>query len=110
MNVKLCAIAIIIALIGFVACESIPSDEQVVSMINQLDEEPTLPLFGGLSLEKVPNSDEISARSAESLVDRIVRFLKTREVNFEISEARSSSVGGKIKPVIVKKIKSTLSI
>lgn len=106
MNKKLCAIAVIIAFIGCVACENAPSDDQVISMINKLDEEQSLPLFGGLSLEKVESSDEASARS-ESLTDRIIRYLKSHKVNFEISEARSS-VGGKIKPVIVKKVKSTL--
>lgn len=107
MSVKLCAIAILFAIIGLGACESIPSDEQVVSMINKLDEEPSLPLFGGLTLEKVEDSNDESPRS-ESLADRIVRYLKSHKVNFDISEARSgSSVGGKIKPVIVKKVKST---
>ena len=108
MNVKFCTIAIIVAFIGYVACENVPTDEQVVTLINKLDEEQTLPLFGGLTLEKVENSDEVSSRS-EGLTDRIVRYLKSHKVNFEISEARSdSSVGGKIKPVIVKKVKSTL--
>ena len=108
MNTKLCAIAMIVAFIGFVACEDVPSDDQVISMVNKLDEEQSLPLFGGLSLEKVDeNINEASARSSESLNDRIVRYLKSHKVNFEISEARSS--GGKIKPVIVKKVKSTLN-
>lgn len=106
MNTKLCAIAVIIAFIGCVACENVPSDDQVISMINKLDEEQSFPLFGGLSLEKVESSDEVSARS-EDLTDRIIRYLKSHKVNFDISEARSS-VGGKIKPVIVKKVKSTL--
>lgn len=105
MNMKLCAFAIVVAMIGCVACENAPSDDQVISMINKLDDEQSLPIFGGLSLEKVENAEEASARS-ESLTDRIVRYLKSHKVNFEISEARSS-VGGKIKPVIVKKIKST---
>lgn len=109
MSVKFVAIAIIVAFVGCVVCESVPSDEQVVSMINKLDEEQSLPLFGGLTLEKAENVDEVSARS-ESLTDRIVRYLKSHKLNFDISEARSgSSVGGKIKPVIVKKVKSTLN-
>jgi hypothetical protein len=106
MNIKFCAVAIIFALIGCIASENVPTDDQVIAMINNLDEEQSLPLFGGLSVEKVEGSDEASARS-ESLTDRIVRYLKSHKVNFEISEARSS-VGGKIKPVIVKKVKSTL--
>lgn len=108
MNGKLCAVAIIVAFIGCVACENVPSDDQVISLINKLDEEQSLPLFGGLALEKVENAGEISPRS-EGLTDRIVRYLKSHKVNFEISEDRSSNVGGKIKPVIVKKVKSTLN-
>jgi hypothetical protein len=109
MSFKLCAVVVIFAaLVGCIASETVPSDDQVVSMINQLDEEHSLPLFGGLVVEKVEGADDASARS-ESLADRIVRYLKSHKVNFDISEARSSSVGGKIKPVIVKKVKSTLN-
>lgn len=106
MKIKLCAFAIFFVLFGCVACESIPTDDEVVSMIDELDKEQSLNVLEGLTLEKVPNADETAARS-ETLADRIVRYLKSHEVKFEISEARSS-VGGKLSPV--KKIKSTLSI
>jgi hypothetical protein len=106
---KLCSIALIFALIGSAVSENnvAPTDEQVISLIDRLDSEESLPIFGGLSLEKVDNLDEVSSRSSESLTDRLIRYLRSHKVNFEISEARSS-VGGKTKPVIVKKIKSTL--
>jgi hypothetical protein len=107
MNFKFCVVAIIFALVGCIASENVPSDDQVIAMINELDDEQSLPLFGGLSVEKVEGSSDVSARS-ESLTDRIVRYLKSHQVNFDLSEARSN-VGGKIKPVIVKKIKSTLN-
>lgn len=107
---KLCAIALIFALIACAASENVaPSDEKVISLIDQLDSEESLPLFGGLSLEKVEeSSDEVSSRSSESLTERLIRYVRSHKLNFEISEARSS-VGGKTKPVIVKKIKSTLN-
>lgn len=109
MSFKLCALcAIVFALIGCIASENVPSDDQVISMINKLDEEQSLPIFGDLSVEKVEGANDAVPRS-ESLADRIVRYLKSHKVNLEISEARSSSVGGKIKPVIVKKVKSTLN-
>jgi hypothetical protein len=109
MSFKLCALcAIVFALIGCIASENVPSDDQVISMINKLDEEQSLPIFGDLSVEKVEGASDAAPRS-ESLADRIVRYLKSHKVNLEISEARSSSVGGKIKPVIVKKVKSTLN-
>lgn len=108
---KLCAITIlIVAFIGCALSEDIAkTDEEVISLINQLDDEESLPLFGGLSLEKVENSDQVSApRGSESLTERLIRYVRSHKVNFEISEARSS-VGGKTKPVIVKKVKSTLN-
>ena len=110
MNTKVTLIAIIFALLGFVSCEKIPTDSEVISMIDKLDDEPSLPLFGGLSLEKVESASEasISARMTESLSDRLVRYLKSHSVNLDNFEARSN--GGKIKPVkIIKKVKSTFS-
>lgn len=106
---KLCAIALVIALIGCAASENAaPTDEKVISMIDELDSEQSLEIFGGLSLEKVENADEVSSRSSESLADRLIRYIRSHKVNFDISEERSS-VGGKTKPVIVKKIKSTFN-
>lgn len=110
MNTKVYSIALIFALIGYVSvsCEKIPMDSEIISMIDKLDEEQSLSLFGGLSLEKVESANDASPRSSESLTDRIVRYLKSHSVNFdnENFEARSN-VGGKIKPVIIKKVKST---
>lgn len=104
MKTKLFLLASVFALLGCVACENVKTDDQIVSLIDKLDEEQTLPLFGGLTVEKVGSTSVESPRS-ESLTDRIVRYFKSHELKFEISEARES--GGKIKPVIVKKVKST---
>lgn len=109
MNPKIYTVAIIFALFGCVVCEKVPTDSEIISMIDKLDEEKSLPLFGGLSLEKVESASDNSARSIETLTDRIVHYLKSHSVNFENNfEARSS--GGKIKPVIIKKVKSTFKI
>lgn len=111
MNTKIYTVAIIFALFGYAVCEKIQTDSEVISMIDKLDEEQSLPLFGGLSLEKVESVNDITTpRSSETLTDRIVRYLKSHSVNFEnTSEARSN--GGKIRPVkIIKKVKSTFEI
>lgn len=108
MNTKFYTIALLLAasFIGNILCEKIPTDSEVISMIDKLDEEQSLPLFGGLVIEKVESANDISPRSSESLTDRIVRYLKSHSVNLnDLSEARSN--GGKIKPVIIKKVKST---
>lgn len=105
MNTKLCTVLIVALCITSIACEKVPTDSEVISMIDKLDEEKSLPLFGGLSLEKVDSANDNLPRSTETLTDRIVRYLKSHSVNYDLSEARS---GGKIKPVIIKKVKSTL--
>lgn len=113
MNTKVYSIALIFALIvGYVSCEKIPSDSEIISMIDKLDEEQSLPLFGGLSLEKVEGANEVisSARNSQSLTDRVISYLKSHSVNFDNDSFESRSSGGKIKPVIIKKVKSTSNI
>lgn len=106
MNMKICTVIIAALCISCIACEKIPTDSEVISMIDKLDEEKSLPLFGGLTLEKVESANDNSPRSSEDLTSRIIRYLKSHSINYDLSEARSS-VGGKIKPVIIKKVKST---
>jgi hypothetical protein len=110
MNSKFYTIVLIVVLVGNCACEKIPTDSEVISMIDKLDEEQSLPLFGGLALEKVESADDVVPRSSESLTQRLIRYLKSHSLELEnvidSSEARSN-VGGKIKPVIIKKVKST---
>ena len=107
MNSKIYTIAIFFALFGYViSAEKIPTDSEVIGMVDKLDEEHSLPLFGGLELVKVESASDDVPRSMETLTDRIIRYLKSHSVSFENSyEARSK--GGKIKPVIIKKVKST---
>lgn len=110
MKMKICALIFTFAILGSVLCEEnvVPSDEQVKGMIDELDEEQSLPLFGVLSIDKIDNnSGEVStSRSEENLTDRIIRYIRSHNVNVDLSEERSD-VGGKIKPVIIKKVKST---
>ncbi|KAG5671887.1 hypothetical protein PVAND_002056 [Polypedilum vanderplanki] len=96
---------IVAAFISSIACEKIPSDSEVISMIDKLDEEQSLPLFGGLVVEKFDDgsNSEVVPRSSETLTDRIVRYLKTHSVNFDLSEARSKvgEARGKLKKLLL---------
>lgn len=110
MKLKICAIIIFtFAIVGSALSENnVPSDDEVKKMIDDLDDEQSLSLFSGLSIEKIVNSDQVSPRS-EDLTDRIIRYVRSHRVNLDLSEERSD-VGGKIKPVvhiIKKKVKST---
>ncbi|CAH1729614.1 unnamed protein product [Chironomus riparius] len=101
MNTKLFTVIIAALCISSIACEKIPTDSDVISMIDKLDEENSLPLFGGLTLEKVESANDNSPRSSESLTDRIISYLKSHTVNYELSEARTGEARGKLKKLML---------
>lgn len=68
---------------------------QLMRSIDDLDQEQTLPLFGGLSVERVANAAASSARSgSESLVERAGRYLQTHQVQFSLHEQDGADVAG----------------
>lgn len=80
------------------------SENKIISLIDKLDSERHL------------ESKIFLPRYEEALVDRIVRYFKNHQLNFDLSEAKNSNnVGGKIKhqlnkvPSLIKKIKSTFA-
>lgn len=84
----LCAICIASS-----AATSSPSDTEIISMIDKLDDESSMDLFGGLTYEKTTDTQIVSARGIESLTERIVRYLKDHQLNMDL---KSENVGGKL--------------
>lgn len=92
------------------------SERQIINLIDKLDSEKNVNLFGGLNVEQINSQAVNSPRSEESLVDRIVRYSQNHQLKLDLTEARNSkNVGGKIKhklnkvPSLIKKIKSTFA-
>lgn len=83
-----------IVLLAFIAISNAePSDRDVIDMINQIDNEKSLNLFGGLSVVESENVGERSASwmSTESAVDRAVRYLNSHELKFAVpNESRAA--------------------
>lgn len=62
-------------------------------MIDKLDDESSMDLFGGLTYEKTSETQTVSARGIESLTERIVRYLKDHQLNIDL---QSENVEGKL--------------
>ncbi|CAO1435552.1 unnamed protein product [Diamesa serratosioi] len=75
------------------AATSSPSDTEIISMIDKLDDEISMNLFGGLTYEKTSETKTVTTRGIESLTERIVRYLKDHQLTMDL---KSENVEGKL--------------
>ncbi|KAL9694185.1 hypothetical protein quinque_013470 [Culex quinquefasciatus] len=68
------------------AAANTKEEQQMISLINEIDSDASFPLFGGLSIERSGESGERSfgASTDEDLAGRAVRFLNTHTVKFNV--------------------------
>lgn len=68
------------------AAANTKEEQQMISLINEIDNDASFPLFGGLSIERSGESGERSfgASTDEDLAGRAVRFLNTHTVKFNV--------------------------
>lgn len=73
------------------------SSVDLVQSIDVLDQEASLPLFGGLSVERLTNTGAAPRTGSETLIERAERYLQTHEVQFNVpqSEEASGNIAGK---------------
>ncbi|XP_055852484.1 uncharacterized protein LOC129916510 [Episyrphus balteatus] len=58
------------------------SDKDIINALNKIDNEPSLPLFGGLRIERVENGRSFGESNAgETFEDRAERYLESHELN-----------------------------
>lgn len=67
-------------------------ENRIIKIINQLDTEKHINLFGGLSIDKISTPRSFSGESS-NLVDRISNYFETHELNFEILSDSTSKIG-----------------
>lgn len=94
MNSKI--IYVLVALSAFVVlvkCDQ--SEKEIFNMIDKLDNEESLHLFGGLCLNKIENIPKSFPSEHETVVDRVSRYLDSHEIKFDIDDNVSNDVGGK---------------
>lgn len=61
------------------------SDRELVNMIDNIDNERALYLFGGLSVEKSKSARSVPY-GAESVVERAIRYMEQHELKFNIPD------------------------
>ena len=96
---KVCVLAVLsVVLVGSVlAADSLPEDKKVVDLINEIDKEKSVYLFGGLSVERSPqNGRSISVQSTgEAIVDRAIQYMNEHTLKFKVPEDDATVEGKK---------------
>lgn len=88
---KSCVVLCVFA--AFVAAASADVSVELMNSIDDLDQDQSVQVFGGLTVERVANGG--GARSgAESLVERVERYMAQHEIKFAGFEAEESQMLG----------------
>lgn len=67
-------------------CKGDAIESQVSQLIDDVDNQQELYLFGGLTIEKFNNVSVEDVRSSSTLIERIDRYLKTHTLKYEVPE------------------------
>ncbi|KAH8407117.1 hypothetical protein KR222_007435 [Zaprionus bogoriensis] len=88
----MCAKFVCVVLVASFVCGALAlpsqdnSERDLVNMINKLDNEDSVSLFGGLRIDRTETGRSFgSAKAVESFEDRAERYLETHELNLSFS-------------------------
>ncbi|XP_011182647.1 uncharacterized protein LOC105212403 [Zeugodacus cucurbitae] len=91
------------------------SEKDVIGLINRIDSADSLPLFGGMRVERTETGRSFgaSAKGVESVDERVERYLATHELNFalpgdEDEESENEYAGRAMEESRSKKMKKML--
>lgn len=64
------------------------NEKDLVNMINKIDNEPSVPLFGGLRIERVETGRGFGAsnKAVETFEERAERYLESHQLNFSFPD------------------------
>ncbi|XP_021712381.1 uncharacterized protein LOC110680903 [Aedes aegypti] len=80
------AVVILAVAIAVAAASNTKEEQQMVNLINEIDQQESFPLFGGLSVERVEGARSFGGDVSEDLAERAVRYLNTHSVKFNVPE------------------------
>lgn len=90
--IKMCAKFVCVVLVASFVCGALAlpsqdsSERDLVNLINKLDNEDSVPLFGGMRIDRTETGRSFgSAKAIESFEDRAERYLETHELNLSFS-------------------------
>lgn len=87
MSLKSSVFCVCALLLCVAAAADEPAD-QLIKSIDELDREPSVYLFGGLSIDRIGDSVPTGPRSltAEPIFDRAINYLQSHEINFSMND------------------------
>nr|XP_029730126.1 uncharacterized protein LOC115267344 [Aedes albopictus] len=85
------ALVIAVVAIAVASAANTKQEQQMVNLINEIDQQESFPLFGGLSVERVEGGGRSfgGVDASEDLTERAVRYLNTHSVKFNVPEENS---------------------
>lgn len=93
MFLRSSALVILAVTIAVAAAANTEQEQQMVNLINEIDQQDSFPLFGGLSVERVENGRSFDGGNDgdadEDLAERAVRYLSSHSVKFNFPEEES---------------------
>lgn len=87
MSLKSCVFCACALLLCVTAVDNEPA-EQLIKSIDDLDSEPSVYLFGGLSIDRIGDGVPTGPRSvtAEPIFDRAINYLQSHEIKFSMND------------------------
>lgn len=65
-------------------------ENEIKGYIDKADQESSIPLFGGLSVESIQRVEPIPSSKDESLVGKVQRYMETHELRFQVPDEKQS--------------------
>lgn len=94
INVLCVMCSLMIATVAM-AKATVSIDQQLISSIDDLDQEKSLPLFGGLSIQRIGDGFPSGPRSADvTILERAVSYLQSHEFKLTMSDDQEENVQG----------------
>lgn len=63
-------------------------ENKIKEYVDNADQEGSIPLFGGLSIDKVRGVEPLPSSNDESLVGRVQRYMQSHELKFQVPEEK----------------------
>lgn len=85
----ICTVAVLfltVAAVPISANSATDPTAELVQTIDKLDQETSLPLFGGLSVERMANAAAAPRSGSETLLERAERYMQTHQVQFNVPQ------------------------
>lgn len=90
MLFKCCAILVFATCLAATSAHEV-SDKEIIRMIDDIDSDETVPLFGGLNIVRSQQTSRNFESFNNEIADRAVQYLRSHELKFSVPADESGS-------------------